>query len=330
MRPKLTIAIPTYNRSSKLSECVDRVIEYGKDLNIEIIISDNASTDNTQEVVERIKKNNPEISYYRNSENLGFDGNFLNCFEKAKGQYVWLLSDDDILLPGAIESVLVGLEKNPVCMHLNSSGIENEEPLVTGVARFKVDGLKEYTDKNDFIEEIGIFCTFVSSLVFDTELVKKIENKEKYFKTNILQSNVYFETMKNDGLYIINTFNCLAARGNKTVHYDILRIWVKSYSDLLLSVAPECGFNEQRMSEVLRTGLSTSVYEFVLTFRQTCDHEKNWDRECIWPYIERYPELVDMYKEAVDCPVGRLKWLKLKQRIKRKIKSLYPRFSALT
>lgn len=320
MRPKLTIAIPTYNRSSKLKECVNRVIEYGTGLDIEIIISDNASTDDTQEVVARIIKDKPEIKYYRNSENLGFDGNFLNCLEKAYGQYVWLFSDDDILLPGAIESVLNGLEKNPVCMHLNSSGIENEEPLVTGATRFKYDGLKEYRDKNEFIEEIGIFCTFVSSLVFNVDFVKKIENKEKYFKTNILQSYVYFETMRNDGIYIINTFNCLAARGNKTVHYDILRTWVKSYSELLLTIAPECGFNKQRMSEVLRTGLSTSVYDFVLNFRQTCRHEKDWDRDCIWPYIERYPELVNMYKEAVYCPIERLKWLKLKQKIKKRLK----------
>lgn len=325
MRPKLTIAIPTYNRCSKLEECVNRVIEYCRGLDVEIIISDNASTDNTQEIVARIIKENPEIRYYRNSENLGFDGNFFNCFKKAWGEYVWLLSDDDILLPGAIESVLTGLEKDPVCMHLNSSGIENEEPLVVGEPRFKVDGLKEYKDRNAFIEEIGIFCTFVSSLVFKTDFVKKIENKEKYFKTNILQSNVFFETMKNDGVYTINTFNCLAARGNKTVHYDILRTWVKSYSDLLLTVAPECGFDSQRMSEVLRDGLATSVYDFVLTFRQTCDHEKDWDCECIWPYIERYPELVNMYKEAVNCPIGKLKWLKLKQRIKRKIKHLYGR-----
>lgn len=323
MRPKLTIAIPTYNRCCKLEECINRVMEYRSGLDVDIIISDNASTDDTQEFAARIIKENPEIRYYRNSENLGFDGNFLKCFERARGQYVWLLSDDDILLPGAIESILMGLEKEPVCMHLNSSSVIKESPIVTGKPRFKIEGLKEYKDRNLFIEEIGIFCTFVSSLIFKTDLVKEIDNKEKYFNTNILQSNIYFEIMKNDGLYVINTFNCIAARGNKIVHYDVLRTWVKSYSDLLLSVAPQCGFDAHRMSEVLRTGLTTAVYEFVLTFRQTCDHEKEWDRECIWPYIDRYPELVNMYKEAINCSLGKLKWLKLKQRIKKKIMSLY-------
>lgn len=325
MKPQLTIAIPTYNRDTKLSECLNRVIEYSKGLDIEIIVSDNASTDKTTDVVKKIRENNPEIRYYRNDENLGFDGNFLNCFERAEGEYVWLLSDDDILLPGALESVLEGLKKKPVCMHLNSSGIRREEPLAIGKTRFLNEGLIEFTDKNEFIETIGIFCTFVSSLVFKVDYVKEIENKEKYYNTNILQSNVFFETMRHEGVYIVDTFNCLAARSNKTVQYDILRTWIKSYSDLLIKVAPSCGFDEKRMGEVLRIGLSTLVYEFVITFRGTCDHEKNWDRDCIWPYIERYPELVRKYKVAVYCPVSKLKWLKFKYKIERKINKFYGR-----
>lgn len=322
MRPKLTIAIPTYNRAEKLLECINRVIEYSNNLNVEIIVSDNASLDNTREIVVSIIDNNPSIRYYRNSENLGFDGNFLNCFEKATGEYVWLLSDDDIILPGAIESVLEGLDKKPICMHLNSSNIKNEVPLTIGNCRFKEKGLRFFSDKNEYIETIGIFCTFVSSLVFNVDMVRNIQNKERFFNTNILQSYIFFETMKNNGSYIINTFNCLAARGNKSVRYDILRTWVKSYSDLLLQTATECGFDKNRMNEVLRVGLSTTVYEFVLKFRQTCANEQEWDRECIWPYIERYPELVKKYKTAIDCPAYRLKWLNLIYRIQRRIKRL--------
>lgn len=320
MRPKLTVAIPTYNRAEKLLECVSRVVAYSKGLDVEIIVSDNASTDNTREVVASIIDNNKSIRYFRNSENLGFDGNFLNCFEKANGKYVWLLSDDDILLPGAVESVLVGLDRNPVCMHLNSSGINSEAPLVIANCRFKEEGLRFFMDKNEFIETIGIFCTFVSSLVFDVDMVKRIPDKERFTKTNILQSHILFETMKNDGVYIINTFNCIAARGNTAVSYDLLRTWVKNYSDLLLQTAKKCGFNEERMSDVLRIGLSTTVYEFLLYFRQTCADEQEWDRDCIWPYIERYPELIRKYRMAVNCPIKKLKWLKVKYKIERKIK----------
>lgn len=323
IRPKLTIAIPTYNRQEKLRESLERVIKYSKELDVEILVSDNASLDNTEQVVKEMQKKYYYIKYYRNSENLGFDGNFFNCFEKAKGEYVWLLSDDDILLPGAIESVIECCEKRPVCIHLNTSGIKKEKPLCINKPRFKEEGILEFTDKNAFIEKINIFCTFVSSLVFNVEMVRKIENKEQYFETNILQSHVFFEVMRNQGLYIINTFNCLAARGNDSVSYDVLRTWIKNYSELFLITAPKCGFDANRMSEVLRRGLSSSVYEFVLIYRLNCENEKNWDRDCIWSYIKRYPELVDKYKKIVYCSLDELKRIRYKYKIERKFKNLW-------
>ena len=322
MRPELTIAIPTYNRAEELRGCLKRVFEYSKRKSIEILVSDNASSDNTMEVVKELQEIHPEMLYFRNDENLGFDGNFLNCFERASGKYIWLLSDDDILLPGAIESVLEGCKINPVCMHLNSSGIESDTPFVLTKPRFKEQGFIEHKDKNSLIESIGIYCTFVSSLVFNVDMVREIPDKEQYFKTNILQSHIFFEIMKNEGLYIIDTYNCLAARGNPTVHYDVLNTWVKNYSELLITTAIKCGFDEKRMSEVLRIGLDTTVYNFVVSFRQTCKNEKSWDRDCIWPYIERYPELVDRYKKAVYCPVNDLKWMEFKTKVSRTLRRL--------
>lgn len=319
MRPDLTIAIPTYNRADKLEESVGLAIRYSVGKNVEILISDNASNDDTTERVENVRKNYPNIRYYKNEKNIGFDGNFLNCFEKATGKYVWLLSDDDKLLPGAVDSVLDALKKEPVCMHLNSSTLIDENPIYMSSPRLEENGLLIYEDRNGFIKKIGIFCTFVSSLIFNVDYVRNIENKEQYFNTNILQSHVLLETMKNDGIYIVNTFNCLAARGNISVEYDVLRTWVKNYSDLLLQTAPKCGFDEKVMNQVLEAGLSTTVYEFVINFRKTCKNEATWDRECIWSYVRRYPQLIRKYTVAVNCPQWYLQVLKLIYRIRSKI-----------
>lgn len=320
MRPKLTIAIPTYNRSEKLRRTLMLVIQYSQNRNIEILVSDNASTDHTKEVVEAIQKEHTKIQYFRNEENLGFDGNFLNCFERATGEYVWLLSDDDYLLPGAIDSVLEGCKCSPICMHLNSSGIKNENPLIVGNARFKECGLIEYVDKNEFLEKIGIYCTFVSSLVFNLDYVRNVDHKEKYYETNILQSHILLEIMKNDGVYIVNTFNCLAAQGNDVVHYDVLKTWVKNYSELLLTTAVNCGFDNHRMSELLRVGLSTTVYGFVIRFRQTCTDEEKWDRDCIWPYLEKYPELIIRYRKVINCPKSQLRRIERWENMRRRLR----------
>ena len=128
--------------------------------------------------------------------------------------------------------------------------------------------------------------------------------------------------MKNEGVYIIDTFNCLAARGNRVVGYDVLETWIQSYSELLLTTAPQCGFDEHKMSEILRKDLGNIVYEFVIAFRQTCINESKWNRECIWKYIYRYPELVKKYKKAVSCSIKELKILQWKYKFEKKIKNI--------
>ena len=317
MKPKLTIAIPTYNRADKLRISLIRAIECSEKYNIEILVSDNASTDNTKDVVMDIQRMYPAVKYFRNKENLGFDGNFLNCFEKANGEYIWLLSDDDVIMPNAIESILEGCNYSPVCMHLNSSGIKKENPFEINLPRFEENGLLKFTNRDDFIERIGIYCTFVSSLVYKNELVKRVKNKEQYFGTNILQSHILLEIMANEGVYIINTKNCIASRGNTTVHYDVFKTWICNYSELLLSTATKCGFNENVMSEVLERGLSTTIYSFVKTYRQTCPDEHNWERKEIWKYIERYPKIVKKYKRVINCSVKHLKWIKIEDKLRK-------------
>ena len=54
-----------------------------------------------------------------------------------------------------------------------------------------------------------------------------------------------------------------------------------------------------------------------------CENEKNWDRDCIWSYIKRYPELVDKYKKIVYCSLDELKRIRYKYKIERKFKNLW-------
>ena len=91
--PKVTIAIPTYNRADDylkqtLKSALNQTYE-----NIEIIVSDNCSTDNTEAVVNSF--NDSRIRYFRQQENIGANNNFNFCLKQAKGEYFLLLLDDD-------------------------------------------------------------------------------------------------------------------------------------------------------------------------------------------------------------------------------------------
>lgn len=99
----ISVCIPTYNSSQYISECIDSVLKqsYKK---IEIIISDNCSTDNTLEIIE--KKNIKNLKILRNKENLGIARNFNLVCNEASGEYIKLLPSDDTISPKSIEKSL--------------------------------------------------------------------------------------------------------------------------------------------------------------------------------------------------------------------------------
>ena len=105
---KLSICIPTYNRAAHLSNCLKSIISMRKPkgFQFEICISDNGSNDNTKEIVNNAKKD-IDINYNRNESNLGIARNFLKVVSMAKGEFVWLIGDDDLLLPHTLDTLKV-------------------------------------------------------------------------------------------------------------------------------------------------------------------------------------------------------------------------------
>lgn len=110
---KLSICIPTFNRALHLANCLESIsrTNAGASGKIEICISDNGSTDNTEEVV-RKAQSDLDIIYHKNDTNLGIPRNFINVVSMASGEFVWLIGDDDLLLTNTFEKILKLLDQN--------------------------------------------------------------------------------------------------------------------------------------------------------------------------------------------------------------------------
>ncbi len=101
--PKLSILIPTYNGASLIGPTITSVLAQSfKDY--EIIVGDDCSTDDTAEVVKMLPSSS--IRYFRNSKNLGYGNNLNACFEKARGEFIFLLGHDDILLKDTLDKTV--------------------------------------------------------------------------------------------------------------------------------------------------------------------------------------------------------------------------------
>jgi glycosyltransferase involved in cell wall biosynthesis len=107
--PTLTIAVPTFRRATWLRRCLSEVLEQVAALprgGVEVVVSDNASPDDTPAVLAGLKALHPALRVHRNPRNIGPEANFRRLRELARGEYLWLLGDDDLLLPGAVARVL--------------------------------------------------------------------------------------------------------------------------------------------------------------------------------------------------------------------------------
>ena len=93
--PKVSVCIPTYNRAKYLREAIESVLMQSF-ADFELIICDNASVDDTSEVVNSFS--DVRILYHRNPENIGSANNHKLCLELAKGEYITIFHDDDIML----------------------------------------------------------------------------------------------------------------------------------------------------------------------------------------------------------------------------------------
>lgn len=130
---KLSICIPTYNRAAHLANCLNSIIlcNSQSDFKFQVCISDNSSTDGTEEIVRRAQAA-IDIKYHKNETNLGMTGNFLNVVSMADGDFVWMIGDDDLLIPNAIAELYRLIESHPGVdffyvnsFHLNTEYLKN-------------------------------------------------------------------------------------------------------------------------------------------------------------------------------------------------------------
>src|SRR4249920_1379724 len=107
----VTVAIPTYNRAALLRETLDSVLAQTHS-NFRLVISDNASTDETADVVASYC--DTRIEYVRREHNIGMNANFNRLIELTETEFLTLLPDDDLLYPDYLHSVLDVLQRNPL------------------------------------------------------------------------------------------------------------------------------------------------------------------------------------------------------------------------
>jgi len=194
----ITICIPTYSRLNDLKKCLDPLLErYGNSTEIEIVVIDNGSSDGTSTYLleQNIYTN---TSFFIRESNAGFDINVLDCFYKAKGQYVHFLGDDDILLIEAFDDLIVTIKKEMPDLVFSNYTVK------TSKKTYNVS--KKQTDKFTKIESIfsyvGHYLTFMSSITLRKQPAA-LMSMNKYINFKFMHISLLLETLSGKNAKLI-------------------------------------------------------------------------------------------------------------------------------
>ncbi len=232
---QLSICIATLNRASFLRETLDTIIPQTCD-EIEIVIVDGASTDNTSEVVNNAAAQIDRLRYLRLEKKGGVDQDYCKAVELARGKYVWLFTDDDLLKPGTINAVLEAAKKDYSLIIINAEVRTKNLAMCLQPLRVELAEDRVYRantpDQDRLLADTGAYLSFIGAVVIKREIWLQRE-KEKYFGTEFIHVGVIFQTpLPGDTLMMAHPW-IVIRYGNAQWASRSFKIWMLNWPDLI-------------------------------------------------------------------------------------------------
>jgi glycosyltransferase involved in cell wall biosynthesis len=224
-----------------------------EDDDIDIYVSDNASDDNTEEVVRNMMREYEFIRYFRNDISVPPDQNFQKALLLPDTDYVWLLGDTYTIPDGTLACVRETLSNSQYDLI-----IVNVSNRVTDVDE------QVFTDKNKLLSDLGWHMTCLSTLIFSRELLKKTDFS-RYRDTNFLQTGIIFEYLADKPIKVkwIPQHSVLGidVPGVKKKSWEgqTFEIWTKRWANFVFSL-PAAYSLDAKMKCIMDHGFKSKVF----------------------------------------------------------------------
>ena len=296
---KLTIAIPTYNRVGLLSKTLELILPQVTE-DVEVLVCNNCSTDSTAEYVDGL---GGRVRQFIQQANV-VEGNFVSCFEQARGRHVWMLCDDDLPCSNAVACILEAIDKFPasplIYLRGKSSDKEvsdyNDLPVVT-----------EWTakDPNGFLSDIGPWITFGSSIVARRESVN-LEYVRPHINTGMTPAAIVLSTLSKNMQVMISNQPLLFVRGGNAGGYDAYTVFSKNYLTLLRKCA-HAGFDRASIRKAYSKMLSDVVMYLIAVWPISAKGLFNLTRYS-WTYKVFYARVAPaLLRKGIRAPFRKAK-----------------------
>ena len=205
MKFRLSICIPIYNFATFLPETLDSIVSQERFSEVEILILDGASTDNTPQVVNGYQCYFPNIKYVRLPERGGIDRDMAKAVTYSSGVYCWLFSGDDLMLPGSLTKALQYIESGYdlyLTRHMEwvddrSAWVAWPTLKVTDEPVFQLSNKSEREDYFSCSENTEAFFGFIGGLIVRKTCWESVPINEEFVGTCWAHVARFFEIMPN-------------------------------------------------------------------------------------------------------------------------------------
>jgi len=195
-KPLLSICIPTYNREKYLDKCINSIVnqKWFNWNDIEIIISDNASEDNTLKLVQTYKRKYKNIYYFRNKKNLWYDRNLDNALTNAHWKFCWFMWDDEYILKWSLYKIMMIILKNKdvwyICVNAD---LEYNKSNNSKIIKLR--------DWNEMISTYWLMCWLISKNIINKKYL--FNNRDKYYKSLWIHVWIILDICKSNSIILL-------------------------------------------------------------------------------------------------------------------------------
>ena len=285
-RPVLSICIPTYNRAAVLEKTLDTIVQQLDD-EIEIVISDNCSTDNTEEVGRKYANKYKNIKYFRNEVNVR-DANFSLSLDRGTGLYLKLMKDSLEIINGGLQYL------KQIILQYKEARI----PLFFTNGKFmsgKTRDVYRCDSFDDFIIHASYLVTGITFFGCWREQWLLIKNRDKYSKLQLSQDDWIYQLLAIKGKAVLCTkkYFFLYEVGKRsgynwfgvhvTNYYNIMKPYVDSEIISKYAVKKEkCAY-----STALKPQLT---YAYIYKYMPSWDFDLTGKNKILWSHFKNVPK----------------------------------------
>lgn len=289
----LSICIPTYNRAVCLQECLESILLSAKGFEdkIEINILDNASRDNTEEVVRKYQTRYKFINYEKRINTASSNENIFKAASLGTGSYIWVFGDDDKVASTAVSKIIKRIEEgynfiicNCTLYNRNFSKII----LKTGLP-FNKDEI--INDKNKLLKKVNIKMGFISAVIFRKDFYFRIDKNlnRKYLELGFpFLFSIYNDLGDTSRVFIIGN-PVILQRGENANPYTTEK-WYKCFAvgiSLVLDGLYSKGYSKSMIDAVKRVMLREYIMHDISNRRRN-DLDVKGVYKMMFPHYRKY------------------------------------------